>query len=74
MAQISEIKVTLKSKSIFDKNEQQLEATIHMDDNYPFMSIKTERWDGLDEKSLKDMTDAIFTRIMDAYFLLEKEI
>ena len=73
MAQISEIKVTLKSKSIFDKNEQQLEATIHIDD-YPFMSIKTERWDGLDEKSLEDMTDAIFKRIMDAYFLLEKEI
>ena len=55
MAQISEIKVTLKSKSIFDKNEQQLEAIIHMDDDYPFMSIKTERWDGLDEKSLEDM-------------------
>ena len=45
-----------------------------MDDDYPFMSIKTERWDGLGEKSLEDMTDAIFTRIMDAYFLLEKEI
>ena len=68
------MKVTIKDKSIFDENEQSLEITMHMDADYPFCSIKTERWDMLDKNGLDSITDAIFKRFMDAYHLSEKEI
>lgn len=74
MARVSEIKVTLKDKSVFDKEEQSLEITMHMDADYPFCSIKTERWDMLDANGLDAITDSIFKRFLDAYHLSENEI
>lgn len=74
MARVSEIKVTIKDKSIFDKNEQSLEVTIDTDKEYPYCYIKTERWDMLDEKGFENIIDSIFKRFLDAYFLSEDEI
>lgn len=74
MARISEIKVTLKNKTIFDKNEQTLEATIHLDDDYTFMSIKTERWDMLDRVPFDKLTDRIMDAMMKAHHSLEGQI
>lgn len=74
MARVSEIKVALKDKSIFDGQEQTLEMTMRMDADYPFCSIKTERWDMLDANGLDAITDSIFKRFIDAYHLSENEI
>lgn len=74
MARISEIKVTLKDKSFFDKNEQSLELTIRLDEDYPFMSMKTERWDLLDRVPFDKLMDRIMDAFMKAHHSLEGQI
>lgn len=69
MAQITEIKVVLQEKTIFSKEDDSLEVIVHLDADYPYLSIKTERWV---PRNIDEIADEVMDRIMPSYFALEK--
>lgn len=69
MAQITEIKVVLQEKTIFSKEDDSLEVIVHLDADYPYLSIKTERWV---PQNIDEIADEVMDRIMPSYFALEK--
>lgn len=71
---VSKISVVLKQKPYYAKEEQKIELTINEDEgDYPFMSIKTERWD-MHEKSFDDFTDKVYEALRIVFDEIEKVI
>lgn len=58
---IDKVSITISQDTIFDKESQKLEASVVFNDDYPYLSIKTDRWvcfEPLDEITDKIMSEA----------------